>query len=47
VLVMTPRPGRIKTEVAVPFAYPRDPEIRYSAEFAALCGEVSHHLRDA
>jgi len=47
VLVMSPRPGRIKAEVAVPFPYPRDPEIRYSAEFAALCGEVSRHLRDA
>jgi NitT/TauT family transport system ATP-binding protein len=46
VLVMTARPGRIKAEVSVPFAYPRDPEIRYSAEFAALCGEVSRHLRD-
>ncbi|ADP82619.1 ABC transporter ATP-binding protein [Pseudofrankia inefficax] len=46
VLVMTARPGRIKAEVGVPFAYPRVPEIRYSAEFAALCGEVSRHLRD-
>ena len=46
VLVMSPRPGRIKAEVSVPFPYPRVPEIRYSAEFAALCGEVSRHLRD-
>lgn len=46
VVVMTGRPGRVKAEVAVPFGYPRSPEIRYSAEFAALCGEVSQHLRD-
>jgi NitT/TauT family transport system ATP-binding protein len=46
VLVMSARPGRIKAEVAVPFPYPRVPEVRYSAEFAALCGEVSRHLRD-
>ncbi|MBL7500102.1 ABC transporter ATP-binding protein [Frankia sp. CNm7] len=46
VLVMSGRPGRIKAEVAVPFAYPRAPELRYSAEFAALCGEISRHLRD-
>jgi NitT/TauT family transport system ATP-binding protein len=46
VLVMSARPGRIKAEVAVPFPYPRVPEIRYSAAFAALCGDVSRHLRD-
>ncbi|MDT3442399.1 MULTISPECIES: ABC transporter ATP-binding protein [unclassified Pseudofrankia] len=46
VLVMSGRPGRVKAEVAVPFDYPRAPEIRYSAEFAALCGEVSQYLRD-
>ena len=28
VVVMSPRPGRILGEVAVPFAYPRDPELR-------------------
>jgi NitT/TauT family transport system ATP-binding protein len=31
--------------VDVPFAYPRDPDLRYTAEFAELSGEVSHHLR--
>ncbi|ONH30342.1 ABC transporter ATP-binding protein [Pseudofrankia asymbiotica] len=46
VLVMSGRPGRVKAEVTVPFDYPRAPEIRYSAEFAALCGEVSQYLRD-
>jgi NitT/TauT family transport system ATP-binding protein len=45
VAVMSPRPGRVTAEVEVPFPYPRVPELRYSAEFAALCGEVSRHLR--
>ena len=47
VVVMSGRPGRVKAEVAVPFDYPRVPELRYSPEFAALCGDVSRHLRDA
>jgi NitT/TauT family transport system ATP-binding protein len=45
VVVMSGRPGRIVAEVDVPFAYPRDPDLRYTAEFAELSGEVSHHLR--
>ena len=46
VVVMSPRPGRILGEVAVPFAYPRDPELRYSDDFAKVAGEVSDLLRD-
>jgi NitT/TauT family transport system ATP-binding protein len=46
VVVMSARPGRVKADLAVPFDYPRSPELRYSPEFAALCGEVSHHLRN-
>ncbi len=45
VVVMSGRPGRIVAEVDVPFAYPREPDLRYTAEFAELSGEVSHHLR--
>jgi NitT/TauT family transport system ATP-binding protein len=45
VVVMSGRPGRVKADIAVPFDYPRAPELRYSAEFAALCGDVSRHLR--
>lgn len=45
VVVMSPRPGRIVAEVAVPFEYPRSEELRYSAEFAAVCAEVSGALR--
>jgi NitT/TauT family transport system ATP-binding protein len=45
VAVMSGRPGRIIADVAVPFGYPRIPELRYTPDFAALCGEVSQHLR--
>jgi len=45
VVVMSGRPGRIVGEFDVPFAYPRDPDVRFTTEFAELCGEVSHALR--
>ncbi|MGI5128296.1 ABC transporter ATP-binding protein [Pseudonocardia sp. CA-107938] len=44
VLVMSGRPGRIVADIAVPWEYPRSPELRYSAEFATLTGRVSHAL---
>jgi NitT/TauT family transport system ATP-binding protein len=47
VTVMSGRPGRIISDIPVPFGYPRIPELRYTPEFAALCGEVSQHLRTA
>ena len=47
VLVMSARPGRIVGEFEVPFAYPRQPDLRYEPEFAELSGEVSHTLRGA
>jgi NitT/TauT family transport system ATP-binding protein len=45
VVVMSGRPGRVIADIAVPFDYPRIPELRYTPEFAGLCGEVSRHLR--
>jgi NitT/TauT family transport system ATP-binding protein len=45
VLVMSPRPGRIIAEIDVPFAYPRDPDLRFEPSFAAICADVSHTLR--
>lgn len=39
--------GTIAAEVRVPWEHPRPPEIRYSAEFAALAGEVSRLLEVA
>jgi NitT/TauT family transport system ATP-binding protein len=46
VLVMSPRPGRILTDVAVPFPYPRPPELRFDPEFAAIAGHISARLRE-
>ena len=45
VVVMSGRPGRVIADITVPFNYPRIPELRYTPEFAGLCGEVSRHLR--
>jgi len=42
---MSSRPGRIAYEVDVPFAFPRDPELRYSPAFARLAGDISRALR--
>jgi NitT/TauT family transport system ATP-binding protein len=47
VAVMSGRPGKIIADIPVPFDYPRIPELRYTPEFAGLCGEVSQYLRDA
>jgi NitT/TauT family transport system ATP-binding protein len=46
VLVMSGRPGRIVAAHDVPFPYPRDPGLRFTPEFARLCGEVSGALRE-
>jgi len=46
VVVMSGRPGHIVRTFDVPFPMPRDPDIRYSAEFGELVGEVSHALRE-
>jgi NitT/TauT family transport system ATP-binding protein len=45
VIVMSPRPGRIVAEFAVPFEYPRSPELRFDPDFALLSGDVSKALR--
>jgi NitT/TauT family transport system ATP-binding protein len=46
VLVMSPRPGRILAEIRVPFGYPRQPELRFDAQFAATAGQISARLRE-
>lgn len=46
VMVMSARPGRIVAEYEVPFPYPREPELRYEPEFAALAGEVARSLKE-
>ena len=47
VIVMSGRPGKIVGSFDVPFDMPRDPEVRFTPEFAALVGEISHALREA
>ena len=46
VIVMSGRPGGIVRTFDVPFDMPRDPDVRFTPEFAALVGEVSHALRE-
>jgi len=46
VVVMSGRPGGIVQTFDVPFPMPRDPDIRFTPEFAALVGDVSHALRE-
>jgi NitT/TauT family transport system ATP-binding protein len=47
VLVMSARPGRIITEFAVPFEYPRTQDLRFTPEFAKITGQVNVALKDA
>jgi NitT/TauT family transport system ATP-binding protein len=47
VIVMSPRPGRIVSDIEVPFAFPRAAELRSTAAFAHLTGVVSAALRGA
>jgi len=46
VIVMSGRPGRIVDQFEVPFDMPRDPDVRFTAEFGELVGKVSHALRE-
>jgi NitT/TauT family transport system ATP-binding protein len=45
VVVLAAGPGRIAAEVAVPFPYPRPPELREAPEFLRLLAETSRALR--
>jgi NitT/TauT family transport system ATP-binding protein len=47
VAVMSGRPGRIIGRRKVPFPYPRDPGLRYTAEYSDICAELSELLREA
>jgi NitT/TauT family transport system ATP-binding protein len=47
IVVMTPRPGRVFTEIAVDSPYPRDESFRTSAEYACHCRVVSQALSRA
>jgi NitT/TauT family transport system ATP-binding protein len=45
VLVMSPRPGRIVADIAVPFPYPRAPELRFDPALTEISGVVAAALR--
>jgi NitT/TauT family transport system ATP-binding protein len=47
VIVMTPRPGRVFTELAIDAPYPRDERFRTSADYAGYCRTVSEALGSA
>jgi NitT/TauT family transport system ATP-binding protein len=47
IVVMTPRPGRVFTEIAIPAPYPRDERFRTSADYAGYCRQVSEALAEA
>jgi len=47
IVVMTPRPGRVFAEIAVPAPYPRDERFRTSADYASYCRQVAETLAAA
>ena len=44
IVVMTPRPGRVFADIAIPAPYPRDERFRTSADYAGYCRTVSEAL---
>jgi len=46
VVVMSPRPGRVLGDFPIPFDYPRQPQLRFSDEFAHVAARVSRCLRE-
>ena len=47
IVVMTPRPGRVFADIAIPAPYPRDERFRTSADYAGYCRTVSEALGQA
>ena len=47
VLVMSARPGRIIDDIDIPFAYPREHDLRYAPGFGEIAARVSHGLKEA
>ena len=46
VVVIQARPGRIRRDIAVPFPFPRLPNLRSDPAYLDLVGQVSQSLRD-
>jgi NitT/TauT family transport system ATP-binding protein len=47
IVLMTPRPGRVFADIAIPALYPRDERFRTSADYAGYCRTVSEALGQA
>jgi NitT/TauT family transport system ATP-binding protein len=47
ILVLTARPGRVSSELAIEAPFPRDQNFRTSAEYAAYCRRASTALAQA
>ena len=47
VIVMSSRPGRVIADIPVDFECPRNPDLRFDADFVAICGAASAALRHA
>ena len=47
VVVMTPRPGRVSTDLPIELPYPRVGTLRTAPEYMALCRTVSARLAEA
>jgi NitT/TauT family transport system ATP-binding protein len=47
IIVMTPRPGRVFTELLIDAPYPRDERFRTSADYVGHCRQVSEALARA
>ena len=47
IIVMTPRPGRVFTEITIDAPYPRDERFRTSADYAGFCRQVAEALGKA
>jgi NitT/TauT family transport system ATP-binding protein len=47
IVVLTPRPGRVFTEIAIDAPYPRDARFRTSPQYAAFCRQASQALASA
>ena len=47
IVVMTPRPGRVFTEITIDAPYPRDERFRTSPDYAGFCRQVAEALSKA
>ncbi len=47
VIVLSRRPARVAADIAIPFPYPRTPDLPYTSAFADVAGHVAAALRQA